>query len=131
MPYGRRRNLNLPSGVLNVHSGELSSSSLICQKLDQASSLLNHLAPANGAMISSLVGNLKCSLLITLFRSLGSRHVLKAPIFFCTTSELTHSIGSLIFLMTPSFFQLFSQCKWNFSARMHHRSQTFIYMYFM
>ncbi|XP_072769508.1 uncharacterized protein [Nerophis lumbriciformis] len=54
MPYGRRRNLYLPSGVLNVHSLELSSSSFICQKPDEASNLLNHFAPANCAMISSL-----------------------------------------------------------------------------
>ncbi len=86
-PNGSRRNLYLPKGLLNVHSLELASSSFSCQNPDDASSLLKYSAFANCDIISSLVGSLKCSLFIALFRSLGSIQTLGFLFFFSTITR--------------------------------------------
>lgn len=56
------------------------------------------------SFFSSLVGCLKCSFCIVLFRSLGSIHTLGCQLFFSSiTRELTHSVGSSNFSITVQF----------------------------
>ena len=53
------------------------------------------------AVTSSLVGSLKCSRFIVLFKLRGSRQTRSFPFGFVTgTNELTHSVGSWIFSIT-------------------------------
>ncbi len=55
IPNGSLVNLNLPNGVLNVHSFELVSSSLICQYPELASRTEKTLALAYGMISPQLL----------------------------------------------------------------------------
>lgn len=50
--------------------------SLSCQNPEDASNLLKYFALANCDMISSQVGNLKCSLVMAQFKSVRSKQIL-------------------------------------------------------
>ena len=56
IPNGSRLKQYRPNGVLNVHNLALGLSSSICQNPFEASSLVNHLAPAISAVIAVSVG---------------------------------------------------------------------------
>ena len=93
----------LPNSVINVVRGLDSLASGICQNPLFASNLLNIMAPASLARVSSTFG-IGCASLITLvlsgFRSTHTRH---APEVLGTTTIPAHQgAGSVISEMTPS-----------------------------
>lgn len=91
---------------LPQHHSQHTLSSLLKYRLDI---LLGELAPSFRPRMSALIGNLKCSLLIHLFRSFGANHSHTFLSFFSfITSELTHSVGSSICLTIPSSVSLSS-----------------------
>ena len=104
IPKGNLGDQYLPNGLLNVHSFELASSNFSCQNPDDASNLLKYFAFANCDMIFSLVGSFKFSLLIALFKFLGSIQTLGFPFFlFTITSELTQSVARRPFKSLSNF----------------------------
>ena len=66
------------------------------------STFKNIVAPVRMCAISSSVGALWFSLIMALFKSLGSRHILSLPFgFLGYVNELTHGVGSICFTMIP------------------------------
>ena len=56
----------------------------------------NMVAPGSLCEISLSVGALKCSLMIALFKSLGSKHMCSVPSGLCGyVIDETHSVGSV------------------------------------
>ena len=100
-PNGKQLKRYLLNGVLKVSRSALSSFTRICHYPELASNLENILAPGIFAIISSTVGSWKCSLLIALFRFLGSKQSLNLPFDFSTTTMLlTQSVGWVTFSIT-------------------------------
>ena len=81
IPYGMHRNLKRPQGELKVRSLELSSSTQVCQKTFEVSSLVKCCAPVISWNISVSVVRW-CSLLIVLFRFRRSKQSQVAIGFF-------------------------------------------------
>ena len=89
--------------MINVVRGLDSLASGICQNPLFASNLLNILAPASLARVSSTLG-IGCASLITLVLSgFRSTHIRHAPEVLGTTTIPAHQgVGSVISEMTPS-----------------------------
>ena len=79
-----------------MHSFELASSSLTCQKLSRMSIIVKMRLPCKSVTMSSNVGIWKCSRLIALLSGRGSRQTRSWPFGFSTVSSaLTQSVDSL------------------------------------
>ena len=76
--------LYLPSGIIKVHNLELSSSNCSCQNPFELSSLENIFAPPIQTIISSRVGNYKCSWRIAFLRFRRSKEILNFLSGLCT-----------------------------------------------
>ena len=111
IPHRMRRNLKQPQGELEMRSLELSSSTLICQKASEASSLVKNCAPGIFWNILVAVGRRWCSLLIVLFRFRESKQTRRLPLLFSTaTREETQSVGSLTGTSMSSWVIRCSSC---------------------
>ena len=77
-------------------SGEkLCAMRCICRNAFKASAFVYTVAPASLCAISSTVMGLWCSLMMALFKLLGSRHTLTSPFgFLGNVTEETHGVGS-------------------------------------
>ena len=97
---GTRKNRYLPRWVLNVVRSDASSVRCILKKALLPSTLENLVAPVRMCAISLRLGALWFSWMMTLFRSLGSRHILSLPFaFFGYVRLLTHGVGSVCLVM--------------------------------
>ena len=99
IPYGARRYLNLPKGVMNVVRSWLSSSRGHWWYPLRASSFVNTFAfsEAISATACAGVGHWYLSLLTYLFKCERSTHILilSVPFFVATTMGAHHSVGSV------------------------------------
>ena len=103
-PNGMRRKRYLPKGELTVVNYVDSSSSWTFQYPHLASIIDKILAPLNFRRISSNVAIAWCFLWISLFKSLGSMHILNLPFSFRRYQMLlTHAVGfpSFTFAIIP------------------------------
>ena len=101
-PNGTWRNLYLQRCVLNVVRSEASSVRCIPKKALLPSTLENLVAPVSTWIISMRVGALWFSQMMALFKSFGSRHILRLPFAFLVyVGELTHGVGSVCLVMIP------------------------------
>ena len=99
---GTRRNRYLPRCVLNVVSSDACSVKCILKNALFPSTFENLIAPVSKCAISSNVGALWISLIMALFKSLGSRQILSLPFgFFGYVSKLTQGVSSVCFVMIP------------------------------
>ena len=103
-PFDKCLYLYLLLWVLEVVRYDDSSSNSTCQYAFSASNLEKRVEPCKLVVTISTVGTGQCSLLMALFRSLGSKETLKLPLgFSVTTNELTQSVGLFTLTMIPSF----------------------------
>ena len=97
-PNGMHRKWYLPRCVLNIVSNDTSLVRCILKNALLLSTFENCVAPVSTWAISSSVGALWFSLIMTLLRSFGSRHILSLPFgFFGYISKLTHGVSSILF----------------------------------
>ena len=99
-PNGILRKQRHPLCELNVIKRDASCVRCICKKAFKASALVYTVALASSWVISSTVVGLWCSLMMALFKLLGSRHTLTSPFGFI--ENVTHGVGSTCSMMISS-----------------------------
>ena len=93
-PKGIRKNRSRPRCELNIIKREASCVRCIWRNAFKASAFVYTVAPASSCAISSTVMGLWCSLMMALFKLLGSRHTLMSPFgFLGNVTEETHGVG--------------------------------------
>ena len=102
-PKDIRKNWSCPRWELNVVKREASCVRCICRNAFKASAFVYTVAPASSCAISSTVMGLWCSLMMALFKLLGSRHTLTSPFgFLRNVTEETHGVGLTCSVMISS-----------------------------
>ena len=104
-PNGILSHLYLPHGVLNVVNRLLLKSYGMCQNPDVASFTVKYLDCASSGKMSSRVLAYHWFLLIALFKSFGSRHSLRLPSSFITSTRVYPLCVFMYFCDNAFFYQ--------------------------